>query len=505
MAMSRRRFVKLTSSAAATATLACRPFSLSAVESIDSRLMPSVDEVWAWQTWMAALGPKYTGNNAHTTFVEFLAKEFAAAGLDVARDRHTLPLWEARHVAVTAQSKDGKRVEIPVASYYPYSGRTSSAGVTGALVDLGRMSAFDRDFKWSPPANAAGKIAIIDYEIPPMPYEVWWRALGFYPQDTTFPTAVNGTWTTSAPMLTDLKKAGVAGLIFRHVSLSDEHAANQYAPFGRAMQDLPAVWVTASGGTAVRDTAASAGTVTLRLEADITDNTPTESLIATLPGRSRDEIIIVNSHTDGPNATEENGALGLLAMAKYFSRRPPASRRRTLVFAATTGHFAGAYVRGMPSVLNKYPDLVERAVGALTVEHLGCREWLDSQGAYKPTGRQELSLVITEFDATRQVILDAWNGSDDRRSVVVTPTPKGGFNGEGGGLSRAGIPTIGYIPIPSYLLAGPKNGCIEKLDRQHLHAEIAVLTKAVQQIDAMSRNDLRRGGRMDARSTGADD
>jgi hypothetical protein len=47
---------------------------------------------------------------------------------------------------------------------------------------------------------------------------------------------------------------------------------------------------------------------------------------------SSDEVIIVNTHTDGPNATEENGGLGILALAKYFSRLPKIERRRTLVF-----------------------------------------------------------------------------------------------------------------------------------------------------------------------------
>ena len=109
-------------------------------------------------------------------------------------------------------------------------------------------------------------------------------------------------------------------------------------------------------------------------------------------------------------------------------------------------------------------------------------------------------MVITEFESTAKVMLDALQGSSDRRSAVVTPTPNGGFNGEGGALSRAGIPTIGYIPIPSYLLAGPPNGCIEKLDPTHMHGEIQVLTKVVRQLDGMSRTDLTKGGRMTSRA-----
>jgi hypothetical protein len=505
MATDRRDFVRTVAAAAAGAALVDRlrvsPFVLNAAADIDMRLLPSADEVWGWQTWMAKLGPKYTGNAAHRTFVEFLAKEFTALSLDVARDHHTLPMWEARRTAITAQPSAAASFEVPVASYYPYSGKTSDRGVSGRLLYVGKISAFDRNFKWRLPSDAGDTIVLVDFENPPMPYEEWWRPLGFYTRDTKFPTAVNATWTTRAPLLADVKQAGVRAVIFNQVSLSEDHAAFQYAPFGRPFQDLPALWVGAEAGKRLRAVADGDGSATVRLEADVTPDTATDTLIATLPGQSADEAIIINTHTDGPNATEENGALGLLAMAKYFSRMPAAARKRTLVFVATTGHFAGAYVPGIRSIVEKHPDLIRKAVAAVTVEHLGCREWLDVGSKYKATGLPELTLVITEFDSTAKVMLDAFEGSSDRRSAVVTPTPSGGFNGEGGALSRAGIPTIGYIPIPSYLLAGPPNGCIEKLDPKHLHAEIQVLTKVVRQLDGMSRAELSKGGRMATRAT----
>jgi hypothetical protein len=67
-------------------------------------LMPSMDEVWNWQTWMAELGPKCTGNAAHTKFVDFLAAKLQATGLDVARDRFTMPFWEAHCWGVKART-----------------------------------------------------------------------------------------------------------------------------------------------------------------------------------------------------------------------------------------------------------------------------------------------------------------------------------------------------------------------------------------------------------------
>jgi hypothetical protein len=96
------------------------------------------------------------------------------------------------------------------------------------------------------------------------------------------------------------------------------------------------------------------------------------------------------------------------------------------------------------------------------------------------------------------VMLDAWQGSGDRRSVAVVPTPNGGFNGEGGALSRAGVPTIGYIPIPSYLVAGPQDGCIDRLSRTLLYQQLQVLAKILAKMDGMTAAELKGRGRSSA-------
>ena len=141
-----------------------------------------------------------------------------------------------------------------------------------------------------------------------------------------------------------------------------------------------------------------------------------------------------------------------------------AGRRDAAVFPLTTGHFAGPWVPSIRGVLQKYPDLIKKAVAALTVEHLACREWLiDASMHYKPTGKYEWSVAISPNRSTGMIMAEALRGSVDR-AAAVNPV-NGGWLGEGGGLSRAGVPTIGYIPQPNYLLAGPANCCIDKLSR----------------------------------------
>lgn len=81
---------------------------------------------------------------------------------------------------------------------------------------------------------------------------------------------------------------------------------------------------------------------TLRLEATVE---PSEAyqLIAYLPGRDycteADEQIMLVTHTDGPSITQDNGALGLLAIVKYYSHIPQEQRRRTLTVMLDCRHY----------------------------------------------------------------------------------------------------------------------------------------------------------------------
>ena len=160
MPLSRRHFMH-SALAASTLGLAGRqalvPIAAGAtVDGYRASLLPSQKEVWDWQVWMAKLGPKYTGNKAHTEFVEFLASHLQEYGLEVAREHYTLPRWEARHYAITVTPASGKNFRAPVTSYFPYSGQTPAVGVTGELVYAGRNPSFMLD-------GLQGKIALIDF------------------------------------------------------------------------------------------------------------------------------------------------------------------------------------------------------------------------------------------------------------------------------------------------------------------------------------------------------
>jgi hypothetical protein len=109
---------------------------------------------------------------------------------------------------------------------------------------------------------------------------------------------------------------------------------------------------------------------------------------------------------------------------------------------------------------------------------------------YAYTRENQWSVAITEYKSMANIMLEALQGSKDKKTGVVNPV-HGGWLGEGGGPNQAGIPTIGYIPQPNYLLAGPQNGCIDKLDRALLHSQIEVFAKVIHRVDSMSATELR--------------
>src|SRR5262245_2111655 len=450
-------------------------------------LLPSKEEIWDQQIWMAKLGPKYTGNRAHATFVESLAAQLQSHGVDLARERYTFPRWDARRWALTIAPASGAAFNAPVTSYFPYSGQTPASGVSGEMVFAGTNPRFTFD-------QLQGKVALIECSTNTREFAHLYKVWGLHPPTETFPAA---TRPARGPVgdLTPFQKAGAVGVILAWTDISDANAADQYTPFSRPLQNIPGLYVGRETGARLRALGGGGATATVVLEADVVPETATETLIALLPGTSRDEIIILNTHTDGPNATEENGALGIVALAKYFSKIPLHDRRRTIVCPLTTGHFASPWVPSMRGIIAKYPDLIKKAVAAVTGVHLGCEEWMDAVAAgkteYRATGKHEWSVAITPSKPMADLMIESLDGSLDRAGVV-NPV-NGGFLGEGSGLSRAGVPTIGYIPQPNYLLAGPPDGCIEKLNADLMHSQIQMFARLVHRIDAAPVSQLKKG------------
>ena len=171
MSVSRRRFMRW----AASMSMIPAWNAQTAVSAFRPELLPPKKEIWDQQVWMAKLGPKYTGNKAHTTFVEFLATQLQSHGLDLARERYTFPRWAARRWEIAIAPASGASFKVPVTSYFPYSGQTAASGVTGELVFAGTNPKFSLD-------GLQGKVALIECPTNTREFANLYRVWGLHPQ-----------------------------------------------------------------------------------------------------------------------------------------------------------------------------------------------------------------------------------------------------------------------------------------------------------------------------------
>jgi hypothetical protein len=510
--------------------------------------IPSVDEVWKWQNQLVRFGTRYTGSIGHSSYVDWLAEHFAAIpGFTLKRDRLTFNRWLARDysLSITTPTATNPR-PVPVTYYYPYSGRTSNVGITGKLVDLGSYppaapgpsgTGYTPAF-WAP---ARGAIALVRAAPSTFSLATGQIATGGYEPGKTSAQAAADYEMYAATALThpawqgifnaipllDAKNVGVLGVVCVWTGMPDDEVINQYNLFtshypsasGLATSDdpgCPALWVGDSTGSELAQAAATGeATATLMLTAEVTAGAATETIWGWLKGSgSTDETIIVNTHTDGPNATEENGGLGLLALAKHLAGLP--SRNRDFHFALVTGHFQlPQFTRPIPNArpvvgtdatsvwILDHPDICQRAAAGVTVEHLGCTMWMNDPvtGTYVATGgydwgttytaqsRNAVNTVNAEQNAYMSAVADvSQSGWPNFPTATVLPGSIPLYLGEGAPLYAAGLGTVSLIPMPTYLLqAGdaqhPEQLDLDKLDKNLMYGQILTCAKAIETLD----------------------
>jgi len=262
-----------------------------------------------------------------------------------------------------------------------------------------------------------------------------------------------------------------------------------YQPFTHGFEPLPALYVDRDTGRSLRTLAATRPKTTLTLTAS-RQPSPAHAITAVLPGAS-DEVLIFNTHTDGQGFAEENGGVAFVALARHFASLPPHQRlKRTVVFALWPGHM----VADLPQTqgwIDTHPDLVKRAAAALTVEHLGCSEWIDTvdQG-YHSTGDAELFGIWTTQGKMFELTRDTVSAHGIPKAALLRPPVQFGV---GGAFQSSGVPQIGAIAGPEYLLTVSDNGDLDKLDEHLAARQIRWLADLARRIDATPASTLRQG------------
>jgi hypothetical protein len=305
------------------------------------------------------------------------------------------------------------------------------------------------------------------------------------------------TTTLQNPKLEKAKEMGAQAVILVWKGVSDKKVEDQYLPFTTDYIGIPAVWVNQTEGQKVMKAAKNHEKGTVVLEAKKEENAPTESFYVTIEGKNTEESIIINSHTDGVNVVEEDGAVGMLSMIRYLRQEQP---ERTMVFAFVTGHFRLPDFKGTSQAtstwMQDHSELWDgkeghmKAVAGITVEHLGSMEWKDNaSGQYEATGD-----IQTEYTYTGNAMMEAiWRKAIEEREITRTVTLRGHNKfefGESQPLFEAGILVIGLVASPDYLTVNSENREMDKFNIALMQEQIASLLKATVMIDHTSTDQL---------------
>ena len=445
---------------------------------------------------MNSFGTRLTGSKGHNAFIGWLKSEITKMDIPVYSDPFWFNRWEEKCSSI--EIFDGKeKINIPVSSAYPYSGKTTADGITEELVYI-------ENIKDIPKTN--GKIAVFNISnINFLPSEIAFDKRSSFPESVVLEKKYEGPVITSFVqcfygIISKLNKAKAVILIWK--GLHNDCVEGQYLSFIMHYQNIPMLWVNETNGKKVIEAAKSRKKVKFVLEAEIEENAFTESFYAVIEGENKKENVIINTHTDGTNCVEENGPIALLELMKNMKEQ---KCKRTHIFVFTTGHFrlpefkdirTGSF-QSASRWLAMHRELWDgkrehfKCVANLTIEHLGCKEWRDIDGEYKYTGKPEIDLVYTGNKFMDKLYIDTVKD----RKTVRTMTLRGHnmlHFGEGQNFFTMGVPEISLVPAPYYLCVVSNSHETEKFDIDLMTEQTQTFAKLIDKIENISAKELGR-------------
>jgi hypothetical protein len=394
----------------------------------------------------------------------------------------------------------------------PYAEATPGGGVSAPLVRI-------PDEEKITAANAAGRIVVRPAPAGNVPYYdfflpvVSWAV--YDPQNTIDPTqSFFGDFINYNARVADLRDAAAAGAkgILFVKELPRAQLTDHYEPYEGTPWHVPGVYLGADEGKQISDAMASGQPVSARLVLHAgyrPIDTPT--IRATVAGQSSQRIV-VDSHTDGTNAVEDNGPVAMVAMARYLARLPRACRPRNVEFVFPTAHFyqrlVDPYHRhgGAGVEAAQLDSEYERGLvsSVLVLEHLGAIDYEQVPRADGGPG-QELAAnglraiqfigitpspslvstvteVVSRYDMQRTILLQ---GADAPGSTVPSHC---NFGGEGTPYNQHLLPTMGVISAPQSLY-DPSFG-LEGIDFNVMHGELLGYTELLNRLGTMTQAEV---------------
>jgi hypothetical protein len=441
------------------------PLTGAATRRVDpGRFMPP-RQMRSWYEQLDGRGLRATGSSEHQSYIDQLRARLPQLGVSgVVAEDVPLTRWSASQPTLDIVSGPSAG-SLPVANYIPYSGPLPGGSVTGELVFMPDPSAPGA----TPPApgSLAGKIAVFDITIPPYTlglfalfgYEIYNKP-GF---DLTAPYV--RSYLAQGDVEAQEVAAQAAGAVaaIAVLPLNEFASRGMYMPYDGVIHQIPGAFVSQGTGTTLKALAGTGTQVRLAMKTQI-KQVKTQNLYGFIPGASK-ELVVVHSHTDGPNGIEDDGPDTISSIAQYLARIDQHALPRTVMILYTSGHFAGG-VGAVAWCKRHAHDLIPRIAAAVTVEHVGAK-----QGTPQPDGSVTISntpepqaFFMPQSTGLERASYGMFKRAGRQAGLVAKPltpnaTPtEAAWPGEGQYLwNNGGIADTNYITGPSYLLnAGMK-------------------------------------------------
>ncbi|KAJ5994877.1 hypothetical protein N7481_001854 [Penicillium waksmanii] len=436
----------------------------SAALTVDEKEFTPINELRDLVHRVGSVGLRLPGSDVHNELVDWVNTSLHdIPGLEVQGSKYDLDVWEPKKGMSLSEAgslciksaeslcikPDGKCHNIPIVGAIPFTLPTNGSALTGPLIYVPSNQSISS-------VNVRGKVILRDFLPLKVPYTYLLKDSHYVTPDLA--AQINGTYerpylSTPADDLIAAGRGGAAGLISAF-DIPRKTLEGYYDPHFGQHYLVPGVYLGSEQYYMVRNACRYGQTASLKISAD-TGRKYTRELFATLPGRSK-ETIIIGSHTDGATWVQENGVAGLLALAKYFAAQPMTSpaRAKTLKFAFTSGHLTYSRDGSIPYAkkLDQEYDSGNLAL-VIILEHLGARELLPSaapKGQYGRvlnfTGNSEATLWSV---GPTQLVIDAVTTAVKERMLDEIGIP---FYASQGGI---GTTYHNYLLPTTSIVSGP--------------------------------------------------
>ena len=143
--------------------------------------------------------------------------------------------------------------------------------------------------------------------------------------------------------------------------------------------------------------------------------------------------------------------------------------------------------------MEKYPDVMKRAVAQIALEQMGAMDWIEIDGKWKASGlpAREMWIPTPAVAPTINKLFMACTQGEDSKFSRSALVESGYAPGEGGGPRRANIPGLGLMGSPEYFFRCDPDGVLKYLSADVMHNQVSMMTKMLVLMERLSPEQLK--------------